>query len=100
MICKVIEESYLVEPVRLLTFVVCAALPESIGNLQNLTQLEVNANALQGKCRVVPRTSATTNVVYVLALPDSISQLSSLEYLDCSDCELTGTSLGLPVVLA
>jgi hypothetical protein len=34
------------------------ALPKSIGNLQNLTLLDVQGNALQGNCRVVPsRTS-------------------------------------------
>jgi hypothetical protein len=34
------------------------------------------------------------------ALPDSIGQLSSLQKLDCSYCELTGTCIGLPVDLA
>ena len=36
------------QPVRLLTSVVCAVLPESIWNLQNLTRLNVEFNALQG----------------------------------------------------
>jgi hypothetical protein len=63
MLCKVIVEPYLVEPVRLLTSVVCAVLPKSIGNLRNLTMLNVEGNALQGKCRVVPsRTSATSGL--------------------------------------
>jgi hypothetical protein len=46
-----------------LTYAVCAALPESIGNLRNLTTLFMQGNALQGKRRVAPcRTSATSDI--------------------------------------
>jgi hypothetical protein len=62
MLCKVSVELYLVEPVQLWTSVLCAVLPESIGNLQNLATLDVQRNALQCNCRVAPsRTSTTTN---------------------------------------
>jgi Leucine-rich repeat (LRR) protein len=37
-----------VAPVRLLISAVCAALPDSIANLQNLTTLIAHSNALQG----------------------------------------------------
>jgi Leucine-rich repeat (LRR) protein len=64
-----------------------AALPDSIGNLQNLTRLDVQGNALQGNCRVVPsRTSCPSSSVltHISALPESIGQLSSLETLHVS----------------
>jgi hypothetical protein len=58
-----LQGTYLGQPVRLLISVVCAALPDSIGNCQNLTMLYAGSNALQGI--YVPRTtSATTNAHY------------------------------------
>ena len=77
-----------VAPVRLLTSAVCAALPESIGNLQNLTVLRVQRNALQGKCRVVPsRTSVTSGLspVSVFVFADAEKQRVRAALPDCGD---------------
>jgi hypothetical protein len=43
-----LQGTYLGQPVRLLISVLCVALPDSIGNLQNLTKLYAYSNALQG----------------------------------------------------
>jgi Leucine-rich repeat (LRR) protein len=91
----------LVEPVLQLTHI--SVLPESIGQLQSLTELWLTGNAIAGKSIfsvfVVPVDLASV-LTHISALPDSIGQLSNLKELYCRDCKLTGTCIGLPVDLA
>jgi Leucine-rich repeat (LRR) protein len=90
--CK-LTGTYLGQPVRLLTSVVCAALPESIGNLQNLVELYANSNQIESKFHPLCSTSCPRSSVltHILALPDSFGQLSSLEFLNLEGNKLTGT---------
>jgi Leucine-rich repeat (LRR) protein len=80
-----------------------SVLPESIGQLQSLTKLWLQENAITGKSIfsvfVVP-VDLVSVLTHIVVLPESIGQLSSLTYLHCGGCELTGTCLGLPVDLA
>ena len=66
---------------------VLSVLPETIGNLSNLTILWLEENNLTELPESIGNLSSLTNLVLrfnqVVSLPESIGDLSNLTYLDC-----------------
>jgi Leucine-rich repeat (LRR) protein len=65
----------------ILTSVVCAALPESIGNLQNLTELNASSNQIESKIFLYVCPVRLLTSVVCAALPESIGNLQNLTTL-------------------
>ena len=71
-----------------------------IESFPQLIELAIDNLGLTGRFSPFAKVAPVLLLTHISVLPESFGQLSSLRFLDCSECELTGTCLGLPVVLA
>ncbi len=75
----------------------CGEIPESIGNLSNLSYLRLNTNQLSGNIPVsIGNLSEITAIIFYFnqlsgCIPENIGNLSNLTYLNLSSNELNGT---------